>query len=117
MIHIPFMENVRIKSMLLKVGAWYLLSFSSTVMSLPVFEGRGDIAPRHVKLYSNHPNIVDFSDAENLQPHLDLALLEGEIGVVEYPLRVAAFTSVHSLSLLFVSFSLSSGHRRPTDQR
>lgn len=72
------------------------------LLPLPLFEGRGDLAPRHVKLYSNHPNIVDFSDAETLRPHLDFALLEGEIGVVEYPLRVAAFTSVHSLSLLFV---------------
>jgi len=84
MIHIPFIENVRIKSILLKVG-------------------RGDVAPRHLDIHLNHPNIVDFSDAETLQPHLKFALLEGETGVVEYPVRVAAFSSVHSLSLFFTN--------------
>jgi hypothetical protein len=38
---------------------------------------------------------------------LKLALLEGESGVMEYPVRVAAFASVHSLSLFFVSVLLS----------
>jgi hypothetical protein len=83
MVHIPFTENVRIRSILLKVG-------------------RGDTAPRHLDVYLNHPNI-DFSDAESLQPHLKLALLEGESGVMEYPVRVAAFASVHSLSLFFAN--------------
>jgi len=84
MIHIPFTENVRIKSILLKVG-------------------RGDMAPRHLDIYLNQPNIVDFSDAETLQPHLKLALLEGETGVLEYPVRMTAFASVHSLSLFFTN--------------
>ena len=34
-----------------------------------------------------------------------MSLLEGETGVVEYPLRSASFASIHSLSLFFVSYS------------
>lgn len=69
--------------------------------------GRGELAPRHLRIYANHNTIVDFSDAEDTKPQLDIPLLEGETGVIEYPLRVAAFASVHSLSLFFVSFFLS----------
>jgi hypothetical protein len=65
--------------------------------------GRGDTTPRHLRVYANYPNIIDFNDAENTKPHLNISLSEGETAVVEYPLRVAAFTSVHSLSLYFVS--------------
>lgn len=46
---------------------------------------------------------MDFAEAELTKPQLNISLLEGETGVVEYPLRVAAFTSVNSLSLFFVS--------------
>jgi PITH domain len=70
--------------------------------------GRGSETPRRLRIYANHPNIIDFSEAESesVKPHLDISLLEGETGVVEYPLRVAAFTSVHALSMFFVSPSL-----------
>ena len=69
---------------------------------LPLYEGRGEVTPRHLRIYANHPTIVDFADAEATKPHLNMSLLEGETGVVEYPLRVAAFTSITSLSLFFV---------------
>lgn len=65
--------------------------------------GRGETTPRHLRVYANYPNIIDFSDAESIQPHLNISLLEGETAVVEYHLKVAAFSSVHSLSLYFVS--------------
>ncbi|KAF8843906.1 DUF1000-domain-containing protein [Paxillus ammoniavirescens] len=81
-IHVPFAQNVRIKSVILKLG-------------------RGEMTPRHLKIFANYPNIIDFADAENTKPHLDISLLEGGTEAVEYPLRVAAFTSVHSLSLYF----------------
>lgn len=81
-IHVPFVENVRIKSILLKLG-------------------RGEMTPRHLKIYANHSTIVDFAEAESTRPQLNISLLEGETGVVEYPVRVASFTSVHSLSLFF----------------
>ncbi|KAF8966636.1 galactose-binding domain-like protein [Flammula alnicola] len=81
-LHIPFMENVRIKSILLKLG-------------------RGEVTPRHIRIYANRSTIVDFAEAETTKPHLNISLLEGETGVVEYPLRVASFASVHSLSLFF----------------
>ncbi|PPQ67208.1 hypothetical protein CVT26_007281 [Gymnopilus dilepis] len=81
-IHVPFVENVRIKSVLLKLG-------------------RGEAAPRHLRIYANHSTIVDFAEAETTKPQLNISLLEGETGVVEYPVRVASFVSVHSLSLFF----------------
>jgi len=53
-------------------------------------------------VYANHSTIVDFADAERIRPQLDISLLEGEAGVAAYPLRVAAFSHVHSVSLYFV---------------
>jgi hypothetical protein len=81
-IHVPFSRNVKLKSILLKLG-------------------RGEVAPRRLKIYANHPNIIDFSEIESTKPQLDIALLEGQIDIVEYPLRVAAFTSVNSVSVFF----------------
>ncbi|KJA13744.1 hypothetical protein HYPSUDRAFT_92649 [Hypholoma sublateritium FD-334 SS-4] len=81
-VHIPFIENVRIKSILLKLG-------------------RGEVAPRHLQIYANRSTIVDFAEAEATRAHLNISLLEGETGVVEYPMRAATFASVHSLSLFF----------------
>ncbi|KAL5480979.1 hypothetical protein ACEPAI_9920 [Sanghuangporus weigelae] len=81
-IHIPFIQNVRVRSILLKLG-------------------RGELTPRHLRIYANHPNIVDFAEAETTKPQLNISLLEGETGVAEYPLRAAAFANVHSLSLHF----------------
>ncbi|KII87580.1 hypothetical protein PLICRDRAFT_176377 [Plicaturopsis crispa FD-325 SS-3] len=81
-IHVPFTQNVRIRSILIKLG-------------------RGEFTPRHLRVYANHPDIVDFADAEHTKPQLNISLLEGETGVMEYPLRVAAFTSINTLSLFF----------------
>ncbi|KAF9441752.1 DUF1000-domain-containing protein [Macrolepiota fuliginosa MF-IS2] len=81
-IHVPFTENVRLRSIVLKLG-------------------RGELAPRHLRIFANHSTIIDFADAETTKSQLDISLLEGEAGIVEYPLRVAAFASVHSLSLFF----------------
>jgi len=64
------------------------------------------VTPRHLRIYANHPTIVDFADAETTKPQLNISLLEGETGVTEYPLRVAAFTSINSLSLFFVRLAL-----------
>lgn len=80
--------------MLCSTGTEYLRSFDRV--------GRGEVTPRHLRIYANHPTIIDFTDAEATKPHLDISLLEGETGVVEYPLRVAAFASITSLSLFFV---------------
>ncbi|KAI0052078.1 DUF1000-domain-containing protein [Auriscalpium vulgare] len=81
-IHVPFSQNVRVKSLLLKLG-------------------RGETAPQRLRIYTNYPNIVDFSEAEDLKPSLNITLLEGETGVVEYPLRMASFSSINTLSLFF----------------
>jgi hypothetical protein len=53
-------------------------------------------------MYANRPNIIDFSEADDVQPSLNISLLEGETGVTEYPLRMAAFSNINSLSLFFV---------------
>lgn len=83
------------------IGA--LLNLVNLTYTAIIRTGRGESTPRHLRVYANYPNIVDFSDAENTTPHLNISLLEGETAVVEYPLKVAAFSSVHSLSLYFVS--------------
>lgn len=64
--------------------------------------GRGEVTPRRLRVYANRANIIDFSEVEEAQPSLNISLLEGEIGVTEYPLRMAAFSSINSLSLFFV---------------
>jgi len=81
-IHVPFTQNVRVKSILLKLG-------------------RGEVTPRRLRIYANHTNIVDFEEAEEFTPQLNISLLEGEVGVMENPMRSASFANVHSLSLFF----------------
>ena len=72
-------------------------------MTIYLVKGRGETTPRHLRIYANHSTIVDFAEAEDATPHLNISLSEGEVGVVEYPLRASAFASVHSVSLFFVS--------------
>ncbi|TFK83081.1 DUF1000-domain-containing protein [Polyporus arcularius HHB13444] len=81
-IHVPFTQNVRLRSIILKTG-------------------RGELTPRRLRIYANRTNIVDFSEVEDITPQLDISLLEGETSVSEYPLRAASFANVHSLSLFF----------------
>ena len=64
--------------------------------------GRGDVTPRRLRVYVNRANIIDFSEVDDVQPSLNISLLEGETSVTEYPLRMAAFSSINSLSLFFV---------------
>jgi PITH domain len=92
------------KSVLLKLGTCALVSSSlpECVVSTRALAGRGGSTPRRLRLYANHANIIDFSEVEDVQPALNISLLEGEIGVTEYPLRMAAFSSINSLSLFFV---------------
>ena len=75
-----------------------MLAYSGTYVNT----GRGEVAPRHLQIYVNHNTIVDFTEAEAIAPQLNITLQEGEVGVVEYPLRAATFANVHSLSLYFV---------------
>jgi PITH domain len=64
--------------------------------------GRGEVTPRRLRIYANRANIIDFSEVDDVQPSLNISLLEGETSVTEYPLRMAAFSSINSLSLFFV---------------
>lgn len=105
-IHVPFTESVRIRSILLKLGE-YRFHFHMLPDIIDVYNsGRGEVTPRHLRIYANHSTIVDFSEAEDITPHLNITLSESELGVAEYPLRASAFASVHSLSLFFVSVNV-----------
>jgi hypothetical protein len=64
--------------------------------------GRGEVTPRRLRIYANRANIIDFSEVDDVQPSLNISLLEGETSVTEYPLRMAAFSSINTLSLFFV---------------
>ncbi|KAK7688986.1 hypothetical protein QCA50_007677 [Cerrena zonata] len=82
-IHVPFVENVHMDSLHLKLAS-------------------GEFCPRRLRLYANRPHIVDFSEAEDIKPHLDIALRQDDRGVVSYPLRAGGrFANVHSISLFF----------------
>ena len=93
---------MRIKSVLLKLGTCALVFPPECVVLTRALAGRGDTTPRRLRLYANHANIIDFSEVDDVQPSLNISLLEGEIGVTEYPLRMAAFSSINTLSLFFV---------------
>ncbi|CDO70554.1 hypothetical protein BN946_scf184579.g10 [Trametes cinnabarina] len=62
---------------------------------------RGESTPRRLRIYANRANIVDFAEAEEITPQLDIRLLEGETAVHDYQLRAASFANVHSVSLFF----------------
>jgi hypothetical protein len=79
--------------------------------------GRGEVTPRRLRVYANRATIIDFSEADDVQPSLNISLLEGETGVTEYPLRMAAFSSINSLSLFFVrNPQLSYSHIRVANE-
>ena len=92
--------------MLLKLGTCTArINGLAALLLTPIGDsGRGELTPRRMRIYANHSNIVDFSEAEDVTPQLNINLLEGETGVTEYPLRTASFANVHSLSLFFVFF-------------
>jgi len=81
-IHIPFIEQVRIRSIFLKPA-------------------RGEPSPTRVRAYVNRPFGIDFGEVDDLKPQQDISLLEGAVEVAEYPVRVAAFANVSSCTLLF----------------
>lgn len=101
-IHIPFTRNVRVRSILLKLGDSICYHFC--LQTTLIVAGRGEATPRHLRIYANYATIVDFADAESIRPHVSISLLENESSVIEYPLRVAAFANIHALSIFFVSF-------------
>ncbi|KAF7325750.1 UPF0424 protein [Mycena kentingensis (nom. inval.)] len=96
-IHVPFTQHVGLAFYAETLPTGKQVRLKSILLKL----GRGESTPRHLRIYANHPNIVDFEQAEDTTPHLNVSLLEGETGVIEYPFRVAAFASVTSLSLFF----------------
>lgn len=67
-----------------------------------MYQARGDAQPRRLRVYANHPAGLDFAEAESTRPQQDIALLEGETGVVEYPVKAATFANIISLTLFLV---------------
>ncbi|KAG8874281.1 hypothetical protein FRB98_008550 [Tulasnella sp. 332] len=89
-VHVPFTQNIRIRSVMVKLG-------------------RGELCPRRLRLYANSPNGISFSD--DIEPTQDIALLEGAEGVTEYPVRISAFASVMSVTLFFSDSPMSERSR------
>lgn len=85
-IHVPFSRNVRVRSILIKTA-------------------RGEAQPRRLRVYANHPAGLDFAEAESTRPQQDMTLLEGEAGVVEYPVKAATFANVIALTLFLTETS------------
>jgi len=81
-IHVPFTQNVKVKSILLKLG-------------------RGELAPRRLLIFVNSIQIVDFQEVDSRRTDLDINLQQGQVSTTEYPLRAAVFANVQSLSLHF----------------
>jgi len=81
-LHVPFTQNVRVRSVVLKLG-------------------RGELCPRRLRLYVNAPDGIGFSEVESTKATQDISLLEGAETVAEYPVRVSAFASVSSVTLFF----------------
>lgn len=77
------------RSLLLKLGACQAdRARCSCINHLLV--GRGEVTPRRLRVFINSSASSDFNDLEDMKPHLDVALQDGEVGIVEYPLRAPA---------------------------
>ncbi|CEL57487.1 PITH domain-containing protein CG6153 OS=Drosophila melanogaster GN=CG6153 PE=2 SV=1 [Rhizoctonia solani AG-1 IB] len=85
-LHVPFSRNVRVRSILIKTA-------------------RGEAQPRRLRVYANHPAGLDFAEAESTRPQQDISLLEGEGGVVEYPVKAATFANIISLTMFLTDTS------------
>ncbi|UZJ54547.1 hypothetical protein CBS101457_003867 [Exobasidium rhododendri] len=97
-ITIPFVTQVKIKSILLNPG-------------------RGDFAPQRIRAYVNRQNGVGFEEVEATsamgggpgagvgtiasgKPQADFLLQEGTAGVTEYPVSISRFQNVHTVTLV-----------------
>lgn len=84
LVHVVFSEIVRVKQIL--------------IAAPPTGDGR----PGHCSCWVNRQDGVDLADVEDVKPEQEFELLEGEPGAVEYPVRIARFSSVSCLTLHFV---------------
>lgn len=109
-IHIPFAESVHLRRITLKLGTILAGRRSAPVwlMYVCVFGvGRGESAPRQLRIYVNHSEIVDFEAVEYARPKLDIPLLglEDEAGLIKVTFQSPAFSNVNTLSVFFVCLS------------
>ncbi|KNC49123.1 UPF0424 protein [Thecamonas trahens ATCC 50062] len=80
-IHIPFTASVKLQSL--------------------VVMGDGDSAffPAHVKLFANPRAVIDFSNADDLEPTQELDLAADALGVMPHLVNPPKFSSLSSLTL------------------
>jgi len=87
MINVQFNELVRVKQIMISVPP------------------SGD-RPQRCRIWVNRPNGVDLDEVDEMPPEQDFELLEGESGAIDYPVKIAKFSNVSTLSLFFSSHRL-----------
>ncbi|KAG9104405.1 hypothetical protein FRC06_002640 [Ceratobasidium sp. 370] len=85
------------------IEKWCETNVDDEVSSHDKNYARGEAQPRRLRVYANHPAGLDFAEAESTRPQQDIALLEGEVGVVEYPVKASAFANVIALTLFLTN--------------
>jgi len=83
-VNIRFNEMVRVKQIMI---------------SIPPAGDR----PHRCRVWVNRPNGVNLDEVGDITPEQDFELLEGELGAVDYPVRIARFSSVSNLTLCFTA--------------
>jgi hypothetical protein len=94
MIYIPFQSTLKIQSL--------------HITSLPedTDDDEKPSRPKLIKLYTNHPRILGFDDAEDAQATQEITLLEKDwdpkTGTAKIDLRIVKFQNVSSLVIFVV---------------
>jgi len=91
-VNIQFSELVRIKQILI---------------SIPPSGDR----PQRCRVWVNRPDGVDFGEVDDIKPEQDFELLDGETGAIEYPVKIARFNNVSTLTLHFSARTSSTTFR------
>ena len=63
----------------------------------------GSERPSRCKVWVNRNDGIDLNEVETVKPEMEFELLEGEMGAIEYPVKIVKFSSVSSVTLAFVS--------------
>lgn len=85
---VQFSEIVRIKQILLSVPP------------------SGSERPCRCKVWVNRHDGLNLTDVDTVPPEMEFELLEGELGAIEYPVKIVKFSSVSSVTLALVRLPL-----------
>lgn len=87
-----------------------------TTIILGTAGGKGEFAPRSIKVFVNRPNGISFEDAESIRADQEFNLMENDDGKsIRYPMiKLNKFNNVREITLHFVScyFLFSSRYAR-----